>query len=311
MNLSKKVTGYLLGIVAAAAYGMNPLFALPLYADGMNSDSVLFFRYLFALPILAMMIVWRRRSFAITRRNAVELAAMGVLMALSSLGLFESYRHMDAGIASTLLFIYPLMVAVIMTFVFHEKLSLLTGACIAATLLGIGMLYQNDGTASISLTGTALVFVSALTYAIYIVYISRSKLNAVPTVIVTFYVLLFGSMVFAVRLLAGEPVTVPQSPLLWGNAVALALFPTALSLLCTTRAIQYIGSTTTAILGALEPVTAVFFGVTIFGETLTLRTVCGMTVIIVAVTLVVADKKVSSWLLRLRRMFPRLPRRHS
>ena len=47
--LSNKIKGYLFAVVAAATYGMNPLFALPLYADGMDADSVLFFRYLFAL----------------------------------------------------------------------------------------------------------------------------------------------------------------------------------------------------------------------------------------------------------------------
>ncbi len=95
-----------------------------------------------------------------------------------------------------------------------------------------------------------------------------------------------------------------------GNLIALAIFPTAISFLCTTQAVQYIGSTPTAILGALEPVTAVFFGVTIFGESLTLRLCCGIVLIILAVTFIIAGSNITTHLVRFRKLFPRLPLKH-
>ena len=116
--MNNKVIGYLLGAVAAASYGTNPLFALPLYAKGFSPDSVLFFRYLFALPILAFMLKWRGHSFRISRADLVPLVILGLIFALSSLSLFLSYNYMDAGIASTILFVYPIMVAVIMAMFF-------------------------------------------------------------------------------------------------------------------------------------------------------------------------------------------------
>ena len=124
--MNTKTKGYILGIIAAAAYGMNPLFALPLYKAGMNPDSVLFFRYLFAIPVLGIMIKARGRNFKLQRKEVLPLVIMGLLVALSSLALFLSYNYMEAGIASTLLFVYPIMVALIMAFVFKEKLTLLT-----------------------------------------------------------------------------------------------------------------------------------------------------------------------------------------
>ncbi len=240
--MNNKVKGYILGTVAAATYGMNPLFALPLYAGGMDADSVLFFRYLFAIPILGAMIKMRGRSFAIQPRPALALVAMGIMMAFSSLFLFQSYNYMDAGIASSLLFVYPVMVAVMMTCVFHERLTIITILCMALALGGIGLLYNGENGVTLSLTGTIMVFLSALTYAVYIVFINRSRLNSLPTVKVTFYVLLFGWVVFAIRLIASGTIALPAQWYLWGNLVALAIFPTAISLLCTTRAIQYIGS---------------------------------------------------------------------
>ncbi len=190
--MGTKTKGYILGIVAAATYGMNPLFALPLYGEGMTADSVLFFRYLFAIPILGIMIMARGRSFKVSVRDLSTLIVMGLVVAFSSLGLFLSYTYMDAGIASTILFVYPIMVAVIMAVMFHERLSLMTIACIALVLGGIAMLYKGSGDVTLSFTGTVLVIASALSYAIYIVAVNRTGLRNVATLTVTFYVLLFG-----------------------------------------------------------------------------------------------------------------------
>ena len=179
--MNMKAKGYILGAVAAATYGMNPLFALPLYKAGMNPDSVLFFRYLFAIPILGVMIRARGRHFTLRRREVLPLVVMGLLVALSSLTLFQSYNYMEAGIASTLLFVYPIMVALIMAVVFKEKLTPQTLLCIVLALGGIGLLYKGGDGAALSLVGTMLVMVSALSYAIYLVGINQSALKDMAT----------------------------------------------------------------------------------------------------------------------------------
>ena len=307
--MNGKAKGYILGAIAAAAYGMNPLFALPLYQSGMDPDSVLFFRYLFAIPILGIMIKARGRSFRLKQKEIPTLVVLGLLMALSSLTLFQSYNYMDAGIASTLLFVYPIMVALIMVAFFKERITFLTMVCILMALGGIALLFKGDGGSPLSRTGILLVMASALSYAIYIVGVNRPVLKEVATLSITFYVLLFGLSLFLVRANFGANLITPEKWYLWFNLVALAVFPTAISLLCTTVAIQYIGSTPTAILGALEPVTAVFFGVVVFSETLTLRIVCGIILIILAVTFIIADSNIKTYLVRFRKMFPRLPRK--
>lgn len=296
-----------MGSIAAASYGMNPLFALPLYKAGMDPDSVLFFRYLFAIPLLGIMIKARGRTFKIQRKETFPLIIMGLLVALSSLTLFLSYNYMAAGIASTLLFIYPIMVALIMAMVFKEKLALQTIVCMLLALGGIGLLYKSEDGSTLSLIGTLLVFASSLSYAIYIVGINQTSLKNVATLKVTFYVLLFGLSLFVARLLYSGVLNTPDQWYLWGNLLALAVFPTAISFLCTTGAIQYIGSTPTAILGALEPVTAIFFGIAVFGESLTVRESIGLVMIIVAVTLVIAGGNITGQLVRFRKLFPRLP----
>ena len=305
--MNAKAKGYILGSIAAASYGMNPLFALPLYKAGMDPDSVLFFRYLFAIPLLGIMIKARGRSFKIQRKETFPLIIMGLLVALSSLTLFLSYNYMAAGIASTLLFVYPIMVALIMAMVFKEKLALQTIVCMLLALGGIGLLYKSEDGSTLSLIGTLMVFASSLSYAIYIVGINQTSLKNVATLKVTFYVLLFGLSLFVARLLYSGVLNTPDQWYLWANLLALAVFPTAISFLCTTGAIQYIGSTPTAILGALEPVIAIFLGIAAFGESLTVRESFGLVMIIVGVTFVIPGGNITSQLVRFRKLFPRLP----
>ena len=287
---NNKTKGFILGPIAAASYGMNPLFTLPLYSAGMSVDTVLFYRYSLAVIVLGIMMKFQKQSFAIKRVDVLPLCIMGLLFAFSSLFLFMSYNYMDAGIASTILFVYPVLVAIIMAVVFKEKVSPITMFSIALAFVGISMLCKSPGGQTLSLVGITFVFLSSLSYAIYIVGVNRSSLKDMPIAKLTFYVLLFGLSVYVVRLQFCTELQVIPTPMLWINAVSLAVFPTVISLVTMTKAIHYIGSTPTAILGALEPVTALFFGVLVFGEQLTPRIILGILMVITAVTLIIGGK---------------------
>ena len=307
--MTSKFKGYTLGVIAAATYGMNPLFTLPLYKEGMDPNSVLFFRYLMALPIVAVMIKARRRDFCVNPRQLLPLSVLGLLMGLSSLALFVSYNYMEASIASTMLFVYPIMVALIMAVVYHEKLTLQTVICLTMAIAGIILLYNGNGNATLSAAGTAWVMVSSLSYSIYIVGVNRSELKNLATIKLTFYILLAGFMIFAVKAAISGHLAVPHTTAMWAEALALAALPTAVSLICTTVAIQYIGSTATAILGVFEPVTAVIFGVLVFDEVLTAKDTAGLLLILVAVTLVVSGSNIHRPLMAVRKMFPKAVRK--
>ena len=287
---NNKTKGFILGAIAAASYGMNPLFTLPLYSAGMSVDTVLFYRYSLAVIVLGIMMKFQKQSFAIKRVDVLPLCIMGLLFAFSSLFLFMSYNYMDAGIASTILFVYPVLVAIIMAVVFKEKVSPITMFSIALAFVGISMLCKSPGGQTLSLVGITFVFLSSLSYAIYIVGVNRSSLKDMPIAKLTFYVLLFGLSVYVVRLQFCTELQVIPTPMLWINDVSLAVFPTVISLVTMTKAIHYIGSTPTAILGALEPVTALFFGVLVFGEQLTPRIILGILMVITAVTLIIGGK---------------------
>lgn len=307
-----KAKGYIFAALAAATYGTNPAFAVPLYDQGMNPTSVLMMRYLFSLPILIIILSIRGRNLTLKKSEIAPVAILGVLMGLSSLGLFESYKYMNAGIASTLLFMYPVMVALLMTFFYHERFRLTTGLCLVIMAIGLIMLVRNGDDSPFSLIGFLFVFLSSITYAVYLVMTNVStRIRNIPTVKLLFYQLLIGSSVFFFMLAAGEPLTFPARATGWINISALALLPTVMSLYCTTAAIHRIGSTPTAIFGALEPVTAVVLSVVVLGQQMSANDIAGGVLIVIATTMVVASDPIDSALLRMRKMFPGLRGRSS
>ena len=286
-----KHKGIICGILAAICYGTNPLGALPLYEEGVNTSSVLFLRFSIATLILGVVMIAHRKSFAVTRGELTTMASLGALMAVSSLTYYQSFRYMDAGIASTILFVYPVMVAVIMATFFREKVTATTITSIVLALAGIGLLYRGDAGISLSMTGVMLVMVSSLTYAVYIVIVNQSEIR-MSIVKLTFYVLLICAMcLFAYSFTSSDlHLMLPPSPRAWFFACWLGLVPTVLSLLFMTIAVHEVGATPTAIMGALEPLTAVAIGVMMFGESLTFRLCVGIVLILAAVLLIVAGK---------------------
>ena len=334
MKSLKGIGGYVFAALAAASYGTNPVFAKPLYADGMNPDSVLLFRYAFGIALLGLLMIWngwRRHNlstaFRVSRHSLPQLVILGILMALSSLTLFLSYNYMPVGIASTLLFTYPILVAVIMTLVYHEPMSWLVVICLLLATSGVGMLCEQtppspllrgetpldpsnpsnpsnlSNLSNLSnplnlpwgvspfMIGALLVLLSSLSYAIYLVGLNKTRVRTIASMPVTFYVLCFGFLLFVWRICFGGAFTLPQHGVMWLNLIALGLLPTVVSLLLTAWAIQRIGSTQTALFGALEPVTAVALGIIFLGESINLREFLGMVLIFVSVTLVVYRRK--------------------
>ncbi len=290
MNNSIKVKGFTLGILAAIFYGTNPLGALQLYRDGFSTGMVLTYRYVFAALILAVVMLVRRESFAIKRGHAIRFAMLGALFSMSSAMLFKSFVYMPAGIASTLLFVYPIMTAVLMAMFYHEHITWSTTIAIVLAICGVAMLNQGDGSA-LNATGFALVMLSSLLYALYIIGVNQFKVEISPTKF-SFLALFFGAIYMVIfTWLSGDGVQLLETPMQWTCALQLALMPTVLSMFLMNISIKLIGSTPASIMGALEPATAVIIGITIYNEPFTLQLALGILLILAGVTVIVAFKK--------------------
>lgn len=291
--MKRKTIGFINGTIAAASYGTNPLFALPLYARGLNVNSVLFYRYAIAVLIYALWLKFVKKiSFKITKKELLPIFALGVLYSISSITLFSSFQFIEAGVACTILFIYPVIVALIMSIFFKEKLTKTVIGSIFLTSIGILLLYKGKNGISLNINGIILVLFSALSYALYMIGINTIKpIQKINRAKLTFYVMTAGLTVYIYNILTTTPLQTLSTPSMWVLAIGLALFPTIISLETITISIKLIGSTTTAILGALEPLTAIFFGIIFFHEQMTVRIASGVILILIGVFQIILNKK--------------------
>lgn len=285
----RRVIGLLAGFVAGVSYGTNPLFAKPLLESGVPVLVMLFFRYGISFLLLAGWMLVKKEPFRVKGRELVSLAILGLLFACSSLFLFFSYEFIPSGLATTLVYLYPVFVALIMVFLrFYPSWQ--TWISIIATFGGILLLSSPSAGASIKLPGIFLAVASALSYAFYLVIVNRSKrIRDVSEHTLTLYALLTGTLLFALMrtMQGGNLLEGVDSPADWGHLLGLAVVPTMLSMLTLALSSRYIGPTKTSILGVFEPLTAILIGTILFGESLTLKMVAGILVCVAAVVFMI------------------------
>ena len=293
-KLSKEaLIGYPAGIITGITYGLNPLFGMPLMNNGAAIESILFFRYAFAVVILGAFLWLTKQSFKITAKQAGVLLILGLLYTSSSICLFEAYNYIASGLATTLIFLYPVLVAIIMVFL-RVVPSWPVWLAIAATFGGVLVMTQGSSGEAIDPIGVMLSLGSALVYALFIVIINRSKAIAkISNTLLTFYALMVGAMVFlGMILLSDTTITAGiEGGSAWLNLVGLALLPTIVSTATLAIATRNIGATKASVLGVFEPITAILIGTLMFGEPLTTNIVVGICIAIVAVTFMISVTK--------------------
>ena len=289
-KLSKNaIIGYPAGIITGITYGLNPLFTKPLMEAGASTEAILFFRYGIAVILLGAYLVLKKESFRINLRQAGVLLALGLLFSSSSAFLFEAYKYIASGLATTLVFLFPVMVAIIMVFL-KVVPSWPVWLSIAATFAGVMIMTGGSGSEPVNPAGVWFSIAAAFFYALFIVIINRSKaIASIPNSILTFYALLAGTVFFLTRCaLKGEELMAGLDGFMpWVNLIGLAVLPTIVSTACLAVATRNIGATKASVLGVFEPITAILVGTVVFGEVLTPNIIAGILISVVAVTFMI------------------------
>lgn len=294
-----RVRGLLYGVISSSTFGLIPLFALPAIQHGIGVDSVMVYRFGISALVLGIWLFFRKHDLRITLKELLTLSWLGLFYSLTALLLTTSYLYIPSGVATTIHFLYPVVVTLVMILFFKDKVSL---SLVMATLMAVSGVYllSNNGTGgSVGLQGLLLVLVTVLTYALYIVGVNKSCVHRMDGLKLTFYVLLIGAVVFSLQLLVkGERLDpVPD----WNTGIyliLLALIPTLVSDFTLILSVQHVGSTTTAVLGCMEPLTAVAMGVLFLNEDLGFWQIVGMFIVLLAVSLVILANSKRSFGLR-------------
>lgn len=303
--MMNRFQGFFFGMLASSTFGLLPLFTLPIMAGGMTTDSILTYRMFFASMLIALLMKLRRISFQVSLKELGWFAFLGFFYYGSAALLFQAYGGMSSGMATTLHFLYPVGVTLIMALVFKQKPSPFTLVAIVLALSGVALLSLRGGaTESTSLVSILLVLLSGLCYAIYLVTVNNVPLlRAQDNQKLTLYVLLSAGVSFFVNAILGQGLQPIGDVKSGGLLLLMALLPTLVSNLALVRAIKSIGSTLTSVLGAMEPLTAIIIGILVFEEKVTGVMALGILLILAAVTLIVLspllDKRIADRLKRL------------
>lgn len=280
--------GILYGILSSSTFGLIPLFALPAIAAGVGIDSVMLYRFGISALVVGSYLLLRGHDLKISLREMITLFGLGLLYASTALFLTQSYLYIPSGIATTIHFLYPVVVTVVMILFFKDRVSFPVILATGLAVGGVCMLSNGEGEGSVSFKGLLYVLLTVVTYALYIVGVNKSEVSRMDGLKMTFYILFACAVIFGINLLVkGQRLDLPSSGEVWIYLILLALIPTLVSDLTLILAVQNIGSTTTAVLGCMEPLTAVGMGVLFLGEHFGFMQLLGMLVVVVAVTIII------------------------
>lgn len=288
INRMNQLRGLLYGIVSSSTFGLIPLFALPALQAGVSLDSVMFYRFGLSALALGIWLLVRGEDLRISFKEFGVLFGLGLFYAVTALLLTTAYLYIPSGVATTIHFLYPVVVTAVMILFFKDKISLPVIVASVMAISGVYLLSYGEGGGAVSLKGLLLALVTVVTYALYIVGVNKSCVHRMGGLKMTFYVLLSCSIVFILNLLVkGKmPDAIPDA-VTGVYLLLLALIPTLVSDFTLILSVQHVGSTTTAVLGCMEPLTAVGMGVLFLHESFGFVQVCGMVVILLAVSVVI------------------------
>ncbi len=291
---SAATLGFIVGLVAAVCYGFIPFFTLPIKqgspADFMSDPCILFYRFGFAALIVGVAMLVQRKSFKVTRGELVTLIYLSFISDGSALFLIDGYNYMSSGVATTLHFMYPVATAIIMMVFYNEARRASTLFAVAMAVVGVAVLSW-DTSGKASLTGIVIVLISALCYALYIIRVNRSRAATMDGTKLVFYILFIGALIFGAEALRQGNLAPISTKLQLTHLVALSVVCTFVTNVSLVYSVKRIGSTMVAVLGALEPLTAVVVGCLVFKEAFTWQVVVGILLIIPAVLLIVLTRR--------------------
>lgn len=287
----KGIKGVFYAILSSGTFGLIPLFTIPLVEElGVNEANVLFYRFFISSLLMGGVCLLRKNNLRIGGKLILSVLGLGLLYALTALFLVYSYNYIASGIATTIHFLYPLCVSLVMVFLFNEKQTKSLVVAAFLSLVGVALMCWTGG--ELHLLGVLLAGMTVLTYGFYIVGLNQLTNKGVSADVLTFYVILTGAILFFIyaQFDGGgvDPIPSFRAGL---YLLLLAFLATVISDFALVLAVKHAGSTVTAVLGAMEPLVAVSMGVLVFAEYFGVQSFIGLLLVLFSVTLVILTSR--------------------
>lgn len=294
-----RINGIFYAVISSASFGFSPLFSIGLLAAGLSNFDVLSYRWGIAGIVLMIYAFIKKKSLRISSFDeGWKIALLSALRALTSVTLLIGYANISSGIASTINFMYPVIVALCMMFVFGEQKSCIDIGAILLSIFGVYLLASGDSLiveGGNTRLGLICSLISAFSFAAYYILMKRLRADKIEVVKFTTWIMMLSAVYFIICafIFEGE-LKMIHGGKNWLYILGLGLWSTMVSNFTGVKAVRRIGPTLTSILGALQPVTAVVLGVAFLNEHLYVRSMIGIILILGAVTVVVLHQNKKS-----------------
>ena len=281
----KTIKGYTFVIISAIIFGCMPLGAKYIYAEGVNSLSLVFLRNCLALPVLALLAKKQTGSLHIKKADLLKISSLAVMGGCATpILLYSSYHYLASGTATIFHFIYPVLVVLGSILFLREKGNKPVFLCVILCTLGIILFYNPE--AGIHFGGSLLAIASGAAYAAYIMLLSIFKNDKISGFKLSFYMSAVGSVILFIVCIVSGQLTLPVTFTGWLISIVFSLMLSVGAVVLFQQGTRYIGGQRAAILSTLEPITSVLVGVLAFSEMITTRTILGTVLVIIASILI-------------------------
>lgn len=272
-------------VLSAFIYGIAPMLAKTAYEGGANVITLTFLRTFMMLPLLFIIMKIRGVPFRISAAEFYQITALGLVGGtLTNITLYTAYNYIPTGLATTLHFIYPLVIITASAFVYHERIKKVQLGAVALVTVGIFMFASL--TTGADKVGILLALMSGIFYSFYVVYMDYSGIDGMDYIKLTFYLMIVmsaGTLVFGA---ATHTISFSQLKLTgWVFSAFISLLVTALALPMFQIGVRCEGASTAGIVSAFEPITTLVMGAAFLGETMNAAQIAGSAMILVGVTL--------------------------
>ena len=278
------------------SFGFSPLFSLFLIADGLSDFDILSYRWSIAAAVLIIYSLIKKKSLRFNSFDeAWKIILLSVLRAITSITLLIGYANIASGISATINFMYPVIVTFCMMLFFGERKSWVNIGSICLAILGVYLLASGDGIyveGGNTTLGLASSLISAVSYAAYFIVMNRVKADKIEVVKFNTWIMILCAVYFiAGGIMINGKITLVTEGKAWLHILGLGLWATMVSNITGVKAVRRIGPTQTSIMGALQPLTAVALGIIFLDEHLGVKTITGMALIMITVTITVMHQK--------------------
>lgn len=281
----KKSTGMLYSLGSSAAFGLMPVFAKWAYRYDISSITLVSLRFIFAWIIILPLLIYKKEKILLNKKQFIHVFFIGGLVyTFTTLTLFLSYNYISSGIATTIHFVYPIVVTLIAITFFKEKIIKEKLYALVASTLGIFMLIYN-GDVKLNFLGVFYALLSGVLYSIYISGVEHSEMKNINSFVLTFYLSLIASVTLTIGGLCTNTINFNVDLRCYIAAFLIALISTVVAITFFQKGIKIIGSSNASILSTFEPIVSFILGVILFREAISVKIIIGCCLIFISVIL--------------------------